>query len=153
MGCPNCVCAAAGTLIATPEGDRPIDSLRVGDMVYSVDRGSTSVVTIAAINRARVHHHTMVRIDLSTGATIELSAGHPTADGRFIGDLKIGDELGGSTVVGLGRVPYDSPFTYDILPDSDTGFYFAGGALIGSTLRGAGFGAEPAAPLCPFPLR
>jgi hypothetical protein len=27
------------------------------------------------------------------------------------------------------------PFTYDILPDSESGAYYAGGALIGSTLK------------------
>jgi hypothetical protein len=33
-------------------------------------------------------------------------------------------------------VPYDGKATYDILPATSTGFYFAGGALIGSTLMG-----------------
>lgn len=34
---------------------------------------------------------------------------------------------------------YRHAFTYDILPASDTGAYFAGGALVGSTLAcGAG---------------
>jgi hypothetical protein len=37
-------------------------------------------------------------------------------------------------VVASSVVPYEHPFTYDILPDSDTGAYFAGGLLIGSTL-------------------
>jgi len=31
-------------------------------------------------------------------------------------------------------VGYAEPFTYDILPESDSGMYFAGGVLIGSTL-------------------
>jgi hypothetical protein len=31
-------------------------------------------------------------------------------------------------------VPYEHPFTYDILPASSTGTYIAGGKLIGSTL-------------------
>jgi hypothetical protein len=33
-------------------------------------------------------------------------------------------------------VPYPDAFTYDILPDSDSGTYLAAGALIGSTLAG-----------------
>jgi hypothetical protein len=31
--------------------------------------------------------------------------------------------------------PARHPFTYDILPDSESGAYYAGGALIGSTLK------------------
>ena len=39
-------------------------------------------------------------------------------------------------------VPYAHDFTYDILPASDSGTYFAGGALVGSTL------GAPNLPLC-----
>jgi len=31
-------------------------------------------------------------------------------------------------------VPYAEAYTYDVLPDSDSGSYFAGGVLIGTTL-------------------
>jgi hypothetical protein len=34
-------------------------------------------------------------------------------------------------VIGARLVDYEQPFTYDILPDSDWGSYFAGGTLIG----------------------
>jgi hypothetical protein len=61
---------------------------------------------------------------------------HPTADGRFFGELAPGDWLGGREVASARVVPYADDATYDILPDSDTGTYFAAGALIGSTLAG-----------------
>lgn len=67
---------------------------------------------------------------------IELSAGHPTADGRQFGELRPGnrlDEL--HTVQSVEVVPYRHDATYDILPASGTGTYFAAGALVGSTLR------------------
>jgi hypothetical protein len=32
-------------------------------------------------------------------------------------------------------IPYEHAFTYDILPASETGTYYAAGALIGSTLK------------------
>ena len=35
-GCSRTSCVAVGTLIATPQGLRPIESLSVGQMVYSV---------------------------------------------------------------------------------------------------------------------
>jgi len=40
----------------------------------------------------------------------------------------------GVRVLDARLVDYDEGFTYDILPASDSGTYFAGGALIGSTL-------------------
>jgi hypothetical protein len=75
-----------------------------------------------------------MRITLSNGVRLEISAPHPTADGRSFGQLGVGDSLAGLDVVDVEAVPYSYSFTYDILPDSDTATYFAGGALIGSTL-------------------
>jgi hypothetical protein len=40
-------------------------------------------------------------------------------------------------VARVSTVPYEHPFTYDILPGSESGTYFASGALIGSTLGGS----------------
>ncbi len=45
-----------------------------------------------------------------------------------------GDVVDGVRVTAARLVDYDQPFTCDILPDSDSGTYFAGGTLIGSTL-------------------
>jgi hypothetical protein len=71
---------------------------------------------------------------MSNGAKLDISAPHPTADGRSFGDLRAGDLLDGVGVASVTVIPYAYSFTYDILPDSDTGTYVAGGALIGSTL-------------------
>jgi hypothetical protein len=71
---------------------------------------------------------------LDNGQVLQISARHPTADRRTFGDLREGDQLGGLRIKAVELVTYEHPFTYDILPASDTGFYFAGGALIGSTL-------------------
>jgi hypothetical protein len=134
-GCANCNCAAPTTPIATPVGDRPIADLKVGDLVYSIDRGSLAVVPIKLVHRQPVTgHHRIVELELAHGATLKISPRHPTADGRHFADLAPGDLLDGVRVIGARLVDYDQPFTYDILPDSDTGTYFAGGTLIGSTL-------------------
>ena len=77
-----------------------------------------------------------MRVVLSTGASLEVSPGHPTADGRTFGDLRAGDRLDGTLIVDASAIPYRHAFTYDILPDSDSGTYVAGGALIGTTLGG-----------------
>lgn len=84
--------------------------------------------------------HRVIEVALRDGATLHISAAHPTADGRTFGQLRAGDWLGGREVTSTAVVPYAHDATYDILPDSDTGTYFAGGALIGSTL------AKPARP-------
>ena len=51
--------------------------------------------------------------------------------------LRAGDQLGSMDVVRVELVPYGHDFTYDILPASDSGTYFAGVALVGSTLAPA----------------
>jgi hypothetical protein len=133
-GCNGCKCAAPGTLIATPSGERPIAELVVGDLVYSVEGEAIVPVPIAAVRREPAVGHAVPRLSLDNGRTLEISAGHPTADGRLFGDVAPGDRLGEARVVGLKYVAYAYPFTHDILPASSTGTYFADGALIGTTL-------------------
>jgi hypothetical protein len=131
-----CDCASPDTPIATPTGERAIASLRPGDLVYSVDGARIAAVPIVATHENAVGPaHRVVRVRLATGAVIEISRGHPTLDGRVFGDLRPGGRLGGVVVVDVETVPYAHTHTYDILPGSDSGGYFAGGALVGSTLR------------------
>jgi hypothetical protein len=76
----------------------------------------------------------VVELRLSTGVVLRISPAHPTADGRSFADLRAGDFLDGLRIESAALVPYRQSHTYDILPDSSSGMYFAGGALIGSTL-------------------
>jgi Hint domain len=133
-GCTACVCASPETPIATPAGDRHIAELAAGDLVYSVDHGAVVVVPILRVNRTAVHDHRVVRVTLANGAVLEISPRHPTADGRTFGDLHAGDVLDHVPVTTVELVSYGHPFTYDILPASETHTYYAGGALIGTTL-------------------
>ncbi len=137
QGCaPLCICASPDTPIATPSGDRPIVSLRVGDLVYSVDGAAVKAVPLVLVHRTAVEQHRVVRVKFSNGTKLEISAGHPTADGRTFGDLRAGGMLDQKRIQSAELVPYGHEYTYDILPDSDSGTYFAGGELIGSTLQG-----------------
>jgi Hint domain len=134
--CP--ICAAPDTPIATPSGERPIADLRVGDLVYSVDHDAVVAVPLLQVGHTRVHAHHVMRVVLDDGRVLEVSPGHPTADGRTFGELRAGSLLDSQhRVVSAELVPYRYAATYDILPASSTGAYFAAGALIGSTLRGA----------------
>jgi hypothetical protein len=128
------VCASPDTPIATPTGDRAIAELREGDLVYSMHEGALRIVPIARIARTPVHAHAVVRVRLASGALLEISAGHPTADGRTFGDLAPDAALDGVRIIEVSTVPYEHELTYDILPQSDSGTYIAGGVLIGSTL-------------------
>ena len=128
------VCASPDTPIATPAGERPIADIKVGDLVYSVEHDTIRAVPVARIGRHVAERHRVVRVHLSSGSVLEISASHPTADGRMFGDLRHGDELGGLSIGTVETVPYTHEYTYDILPASSTGYYFAGGAMIGSTL-------------------
>jgi hypothetical protein len=148
-GCaPLCICADPETPIATPTGERPIASLAVGDLVYSLDRGVLRAVPLLRTQRTPVTGHHVMRVTLQSGRVLEISAGHPTADGRSFADLTVGSALDGVAVTAVERIAYAHEATYDVLPDSDSGAYFAGGVLIGSTL--ATNPALVAVPTAPF---
>jgi Hint domain-containing protein len=132
--CP--ICASPDTPIATPDGDRPIASLRVGDLVYSVDHEAIVAVPLVLVGRTPVAAHHVMRVVLADGAVLEMSPGHPTADGRPFGELAAGSALDDDhIVVSADLVPYKHDATYDVLPASSTGIYFAAGARVASTLR------------------
>jgi hypothetical protein len=83
------------------------------------------------------YKHRVVRVALASGAVLSVSPQHPTADGRLFSDLRTGDRLDGVEIVDIRRVAYQRAGTHDILPHSDSAAYFAGGALIGSSLATA----------------
>jgi hypothetical protein len=150
----ECKCAAPDTPIATPGGERPIAELEVGDLVYSIDGGERVAVPIRAVRRRPVLSHRVMEVVLDSGAVLNISAAHPTADGRDFGQLRTGDWMGGREVISARVVPYAHEATHDILPDSDTGTYFAAGALIGSTIPRPGHpstGSDSAVSACLLP--
>jgi len=138
-GPPPCpICLAVGTRIATPLGEIAIERLRVGDVVWTSDaRGERIRAPLVAVGSTPVPvTHLVVRVALDDGRVVFASPGHPTAEGRRIGDLVAGDALDSARVATAERVRYLGGATYDILPASATGVYWANGVLLGSTLRG-----------------
>jgi hypothetical protein len=135
-GYENCpICAAPDTAVATPDGERPIAELKAGDWVYSVESDEIVVVPILRVGSAQVSAHEVVRLLLNTGRVIEMSPRHPTASGTPIASLVTGQQLDElHTVASIETIPYRHERTYDILPASSTGTYFAAGALVGSSL-------------------
>ena len=137
-GFPMCpICLAAGTLIDTPRGAVSVEELRVGDQVWTRNEAGERVPAVilkAGSVRVPVTHQ-VVHVILSDGRELWASPGHPTADGRRLADLKSGDILDGARVILIERVRYQGTATFDILPSGGTGFYWADGILLGSTLK------------------
>ncbi len=140
----ECRCMAPDTPIATPTGDRRIDAIAVGDLVYGLLAGRITAVPVVEVRHTVAVGHHVQRITLVSGAVLEGSAGHPTADAKTFRDLREGDWLGGLMVLAVETVAFVHEATWDILPASDGGAYFANGALIGSTLH-----ARVGEPVCP----
>lgn len=122
-------------MIDTPDGPRRIAELAPGDKVYSMHGGKLAIVPVLRTQRIPAQNHHIVRLNFVNGARIEMSAAHPTADGRTFGDLRSGGLLDGVLLADVSVIPYAHDATYDILPQSDTGTYFASGVLVGSTMQ------------------
>lgn len=132
--CP--ICLAAGTLIDTPTGLIPIQNLRVGTLVWTVDRdGMRAAKPVIQVGKTVVPStHQVVHLVLEDGREVWVSPGHPTADGRSVGQLQPGDVLDGGLILSVDRVRYGGYATYDLLPAGETGFYWANDILLASTL-------------------
>ena len=137
-GFPMCpICLVAGTLIETPRGAVGVEYLRVGDPVWTMNEAGQRVsAVILQAGSVRVPAtHQVIHIQLSDGRELWASPGHPTADGRRLDDLNVGDILDGASVTVIGTMRYQGTATFDILPSGSTGFYWANGFLLGSTLK------------------
>jgi hypothetical protein len=131
--CP--ICLAEGTLIDTPDGPVPVEKLQQGMMIYTQDDAGKKIagVIMATASAQSPTSFQIIRIVLNDGRLVSASPGHPTTDGRTIGELKVGDTLDGGIIAAVTAVPY-SGYTFDILPEGGTGFYWANGILLKSTL-------------------
>jgi hypothetical protein len=134
--CP--ICLASNTMIDTPSGSVSVTLVRTGTVVWSVDRSGKKIPSeVLRASRTPVPvTHKVVHLVMADGREVWVSPAHPTADGRRLADLRSGDTYDGGTVASTTVVPYWDTATYDILPAGDTGFYWANGVLLGSTLSG-----------------
>lgn len=135
--CP--ICLASNTLIATPKGDVKVTDLKVGMTVWSPDaQGKKTVRIIIKLSKTLVPaSHKVVHLVLSDARQVWVSPNHPLMNGQPVSTLHVSDLYDGASVVSSELVPYWDTATYDILPDGDTGAYWADGILLKSTLRPA----------------
>jgi len=136
-GEPNCpICLARGTMIDTPNGPIAVEDLRLGDPVWTFDaRGRRLAGTVIALGStpAPSGHH-VIRLSLADGRSVVASPGHPLADGRPIGDVRVGDLVDGSRVSLADLLPYTGGETFDLVASGPTGGYLAGGIPMLSTI-------------------
>ena len=132
--CP--ICLAENTLIDTPSGAVPVQQLRKGMTIWTVNSSNARVpATILETVRTPVPStHRIIHLVLYDGRELFSSPGHPTGDGRTISDLSKGDILNGGRVLTVESILYQKDFTYDVLPSGETGLYWANGIIVGSTL-------------------
>jgi hypothetical protein len=136
-GAPNCpICLAAGTLIATPNGNVRVTDIKPGMLVWTAAIDGTRIAApVVEIGSIEVPAgHLMVHLVLADGRELLASPGHRTSDGRQLGLLGSGDSLDGSTITIWELVQYAGDRTYDLLPAGPTGHYWANGVLLASTL-------------------
>ncbi len=132
--CP--LCLAATTEIETPLGPIRVTDLAIGSPIWTEDGTGHKVAgEVVQIGQTPAPvGHQMVNLQLLDGRAVLVSPGHPTVDGRTVGDLGVGERYDGSKIISTTRIPYDQPATHDILPSGPTGFYWADGVKLGSTL-------------------
>ncbi|MFC1989811.1 Hint domain-containing protein [Chloroflexota bacterium] len=130
------ICLTKGTLIDTPGGPVLVEQLHQGMAVWTVDNsGKRIAATVVETSVTSVpSSFQVVRVRLTDGRTVTASPGHPTAEGRALGDYQVGDTLDGALVMTVLHVTYNGGATYDFLPSGETGLYWANGVLLKSTL-------------------
>lgn len=137
IGCPYPICLASNTKIATPQGDVLVTNLKEGMIIWTLDKqGHKIAEPVLKVTSTTVSStHMVVHIVLSDRRQVYTSKGHPTTDGRTVDQLHKGDTVDGSLVYSTELIPYWDTKTYDLLPDGETGYYFANGIPLGSTLK------------------
>jgi hypothetical protein len=137
-GTPNrCKCLPPSTLITTPNGDVAIHQLKENDIVLTTNlKGEAVEAPIKITNKVLVSEvHSMIVFELADGRKLQVTAEHPSAIvSKSIDQYCIGEEIDGSVIIQKSVVIYNEEYTYDILPAGETGYYWANGILIGSTL-------------------
>ena len=132
--CP--ICLARGTLIDTPDGPIAVDALQLGDQIWTMDADGRRVAgtVIALGSTVAPASHQVIRLTLADGRTVSASPGHPLADGRLVGALRIGDLVDTSAVIGMDWLSYGGGETFDLVASGATGGYYADGIPLGTTL-------------------
>ena len=129
-------CLSPYTLISTPKGQVKVKNLKVGDVVYTQTKAGKKI-SMPIIKKSKVKVtslHKMVYLNFSNGNDLIASPDHPATRAKKIRELFPSEAYDQTKINSVSLINYDHSHTYDILPDGDTGYYWANNILIGSTL-------------------
>lgn len=126
-------CVAAGTLIDTPAGPRAIETLQVGDAVWSQQSGQRVAAIVQAVYAVDPAEFVELTVN---GVTLDLTPEHPvqTAPGVFVradhlpGDAVLFTAADRAPLTQIHRLPADRA-AYNLLV-SPGGVFFANGVLV-----------------------
>ncbi|MFA6214963.1 MAG: Hint domain-containing protein [Patescibacteria group bacterium] len=133
----NCpICLASNTKISTPNGEVNIRDIKIGMPVWSLDSKGKRIVSkvITVSHTPTPKTHKVIHLVLNDKREVWASFNHPTVNGLPIGSLKMGETYNGGQIIKTELILYWDTATYDLLPNSDTGYYWANKILLGSTL-------------------
>lgn len=150
-------CFVAGTMVDTPDGERPIEEIKVGDEVVVWDFGLAAPVASPVTQTFR-HYDSETLLTIITedwNRHVTTTPEHPFwAGGAWTpaGDLREGDQLGPHTIAAIRAAACFEP-VYNLHVEHDDHCYFANGYLVhnkitefasGGTLRGNWRGRDSA---------
>jgi len=126
-------CIAAGTAVATPDGDVAIENVSVGDVIYSFDPSADRLVPtrVVAIRKAV---RACIRLETRAGRWIHATPDHPflSADGGYhsaCSVARVGTVSGKDDVVRRTRLR--GRFTvYDLTVESELHNFVAAGFVV-----------------------
>lgn len=130
-------CLPGYVIIDTPNGQTPIKNLKVEDFIWTTNTFNGHKIKSKITQKCRrpvSQDYKIVHFMVSDGRELFASAYHPTIDGKPVISLRKGQLFDGSLVSSITIIPYKGKYTYDILPEGDTGGYWANNILLGSTL-------------------
>ncbi len=145
----SCRCMPNTARILSSRGEIQIDNIQIGDSVYTFNYFHGKIMEpIIQVNKILVQKdYIMTKITLEDGRCIQASPKHPIPiekdylnssktqyEELLFSEIKIGDYVDNSRVSSIELVNYNGGFTYDILPAGESGYYWADGILVGSTL-------------------
>ena len=133
--CP--ICLADSTMISTPTGKVNIKDIQTGDYVWTVnEKGKKVSAAVLQTYFAKVPaNHKIVHLVLSDKREVWISPFHPLATKNTIEKLRVGNYYDNAKVLKADLIMYGHDTTYDLLPKSATGYYWANDILMGSTLK------------------
>jgi hypothetical protein len=137
----GCNMNGADAPVATPRGEVPLRRIRLGDEVFTYDRGQVVVTRVLATERHEAPPIDFLRVVLRNGESFLTLPHHPFPDGGCAAEFA--QYLGAGIVLppayfGITKLESAGKVegrVYEILPGGDTGIYWVKGIPMASAIR------------------